>query len=112
MNHRSLIVLAVLVMFFAAPALAGHAYQATRSWTIPGPGGDYGVVEFEGIPTLQGGQRLWETQFRSGPLRFATPCRAPLAVAILAVLALIAAWIGVVVFLGFRKHESRHTEAA
>lgn len=58
-------------------ALAGEIsdppVELVTGWTITGPGGDYGFLEFWPPPG-------WKTEFRVGPLRFSLPFRAGFAV--------------------------------
>lgn len=101
----------VFGMFCSASAFAGHIYRDIRAWAVAGPGGYYGVVEYEGVPVAEGGHTLWETQFLRGPLYFTLPYRAPVAVAFLAVVSAVLGSFAVRILLGIRKHASGHTKA-
>jgi hypothetical protein len=101
----------LLFILFATSAVAGPIWSPSRSWSVTGPGGSYGIFESAGV-TLLDESVAWETQIVCGPFHLTLPCQAPGAIIFLAGLSAIAAWLLIAVSSGIRKHALRRTNAA
>jgi hypothetical protein len=97
--------------FIMASANAGHIYHASRIWAVQGPGGFYGLVEFQADPVSVQGDTIYETAVGFGPIRFALPCRAPLAGCYLTALG-FAGWLLYSLVGRLRRHDTSQSQSA
>ena len=100
---HSIIFIFLLSLMLAGSAFGGHIYQNTLTWGTACPGGFYGIVEVEGMPTLPGGHTVWETHFLFGPLQFSVPFRVPVALCLVVGMLGVASWLVAVLFRRYRK---------
>jgi hypothetical protein len=98
----------VIVLSITSSSFAGYMYSESRIWAAPGPGGYYGLVELEGTHTF-GGPTVWRTEFLWGPMHFALPFRAPLALTIFVVTSYCVVFLLPFLVRRLLAHRSRFT---